>query len=223
VHEGLDTREEALVRRWVAGMSDEEGAMRREALALYLGLLRRWNGVYGLVGPNESARLVERHVLPSLALADRLGARASLLDVGSGAGFPGLVVALFNPERRVVLVERNGKKARFLEHAARRLGLGRLRVVHDDVRRYHDAPFDAITARAWGRAHELVAASAHLAHESSVWYLLKGRAGQAEIAALPPQWRADFTPLLPDAPGGTEDFLLTVVRSKAPLPTGRPV
>ena len=220
--EGLGPGEDALLRRWFADLPEDESAARRDALACYLDLLRRWSGAYGLVGPNESGRLVVRHVLPSLALAARLGPRASLLDVGSRAGFPGLVIAIRDPARRVVLVERNGKKARFLDHAGRRLKLVNLRVAHDDVRRFRDEPFDAVTARAWGPAEELLAASGHLAHEATVWYLLKGRAGRAEIATLPLGWRADFGPLLPSASGRTEDFLLTVVRSGPPLPAGRP-
>jgi 16S rRNA (guanine527-N7)-methyltransferase len=220
---GLTVAEEALLRPWFGDLSEEERDARLRALALYLETLRRWNEAGGLVGPRESGRLVSRHVLPSLALAGRLPPEASLLDVGSGAGFPGLVIALARPERRVVLVERNGKKARFLEHVARRLELAGLAVVHDDVRRVRGAPFDAITARAWGPAQELVAASRHLAHEATVWYLPKGRTGKAEAAALPAGWRADFGPLFAAGAGSEDDFLLTVVRSEPPLPDGCPV
>jgi 16S rRNA (guanine527-N7)-methyltransferase len=219
----LTAAEETLLRPWFGELTEDELASRLRALALYLETLRRWNEVCGLVGPRESERLVPRHVLPSLALAGRLPPEASLLDVGSGAGFPGLVIALRRPQRRVVLVERNGKKARFLEHVARKLELGGLTVAHDDVRHLREAPFDAITARAWGPAPELVAASRHLAHETTVWYLLKGRTGKAETAGLPAGWRAEFGPLFPAGSGSEGDFLLTVVRSEPPLPDGCPV
>lgn len=219
--EELGPTEHALLRPWLTGRDEQEAAVFLDALARYLELLHRWSRAYDLVGPNEFGRLVARHVLPSLALATHLNPRASLLDVGSGAGFPGLVIALRDPTRRVVLVERNGKKARFLDHVARRLNLEHLRVVHDDVRRFQEGPFDVVTARAWGSARDLLAASDHLAHEATVWYLLKGRRGRTEVDALSPSWRPAFAPLFPAAFGRREDFLLTVVRSNPSPSTGR--
>ena len=219
--EELGSGEHALLRPWLTGLDEQDAAVFLDALAHYLELLHRWSRAYDLVGPKEFGRLVARHVLPSLALATYLNPQASLLDVGSGAGFPGLVIALRDPTRRVVLVERNGKKARFLDHVARRLNLEHLQVVHDDVRRFQDGPFDVVTARAWGSARNLLAASGHLAHEATVWHLLKGRRGRTEIDALSPTWRPVFAPLFPDAFGRREDFLLTVVRSNPSPSTGR--
>lgn len=215
-----DEEERARILRLLAALDPGEAEARTAALLLYLEELRRWSRAYALVGPNESPRLVDRHVRPSLLLASRLAPTASVLDVGSGAGFPGLVIALADPARRVVLVERNGKKARFLDHVRRRLGLGRLEVVHGDVHALETSPFDAVTARAWGSARALLEASARLAHPATVWYLLKGPRGAREAADLPAGWHGTWSPLDPGTPPGGRDFLLTVVRSNPPSSSG---
>ncbi|MEM6702631.1 MAG: RsmG family class I SAM-dependent methyltransferase [Acidobacteriota bacterium] len=94
-----------------------------ERLSVHYAELKRWNRVHGLVGRNESADFVERHYAESLIGADELEGRQRLLDIGSGGGFPGLVLAAARPNLDVWLVESRGKKAAFLRATAERMGL----------------------------------------------------------------------------------------------------
>ena len=94
-----------------------------DRLAVHYGELRRWNRVHGLVGRNEGDDFVERHYAESLLGAKELEGRSSLLDIGSGGGFPGLVLAAAHPALRTCLVESRGKKAAFLRATADRMGL----------------------------------------------------------------------------------------------------
>lgn len=205
---------------WLLHLPEEERKRRLLTLVEYLEILTKWNGVYNLVGPREIPRLITHHVLPSLALASRLPEGIRVLDVGSGAGFPGLMVALVSLGRHVTLAERNGKKARFLEHVIRRLRLERTVVFEGDVRALTAGPYDAITARAWGPLPALLRLTRPLAHRSTAWYLLKGPQGIQEARSLPTGWRADWSILeRGERCAGPATYLLRVVRSSFPTET----
>ena len=111
-------------------------------------LVRRWNRAYNLVSRRDVGRIETRHIADSLSLVPWVeGAR--LADVGSGAGFPGIPLAIVGPQWRVTLVERNGKKARFLRQVLIELDIENAEVVLEDARHFDpDAPFDTVTARA---------------------------------------------------------------------------
>ena len=111
-------------------------------------LVRRWNRAYSLVSRRDADRLEARHIADSLSLAPWIeGTR--LADVGSGAGFPGIALAIAGPEWWVALVERSEKKARFLRQALIELEIENAEVVPKDVRDFDpDRPFDTVTARA---------------------------------------------------------------------------
>ncbi len=115
----------------------------------YLSLVRHWNEACGLVSRRDVERLEERHLLDSMAFLPLLDDRQRLLDIGSGGGFPGMVLALGCPEMDVVLVERSEKKARFLRQVIYELGTTRVEVVTQDVRSYEpENLFGTVTARA---------------------------------------------------------------------------
>lgn len=152
----------------------------------YVEELGRWNAAYNLTAVREPAEMVTRHLLDSLVLLPYLGEAGSLLDVGSGAGLPGLVLAIARPELAVTVLDASGKKARFLRHAVRTLALGGVTVVESRMERWTaPRPFDAITSRAFAALAEFVTLTdAPLAPEGR-WLAMKGRIDPAELHALP--------------------------------------
>ncbi len=180
----------ALDIRVPAGASD--------ALTEYLSLVAKWNRAYNLTAIRESGDMIASHVLDSAVALPFLRGRRCL-DAGSGAGFPGMVLALLAPETEWVLVEARGKKARFLRHAVRRLGLDeRVEVAETRLERYQsDAGFDTVTARALADLATLAGWTARLLAPGGRLLALKGRRDriEAERAALARDWRFDVTPV----------------------------
>lgn len=164
---------------------DADGAQLR-ALLDHLALIRRWSRAYNLVGARELERdPVTRHILDSAALLPRL-APGRVLDVGSGAGFPGLTLAILDPAREVFLLDSAGKKVRFLRHAVRDLGLANARAVHERVERFSPGlEFSTITSRAFGSLRSMAEAVRHLATDTTRLLALKGRVPQEELDDLP--------------------------------------
>jgi 16S rRNA (guanine527-N7)-methyltransferase len=126
-----------------------------EALARYLELLSKWNRVYNLTAITDTDEMVARHILDSLSILPFLPRRGRLLDVGTGAGLPGIPLAILLPGTDWVLLDSNGKKTRFVQQAVAELGLKRVKVVQARVQDYHAeasaaaAPFDAVLSRAY--------------------------------------------------------------------------
>ena len=160
-----------------------------ERLLDYVGLLARWNAAYNLSAVRDPAEMVTRHLLDSLAVAP-LVTGATLADLGSGAGLPGIPLALVAPQRQVTLVDSNGKKTRFLRAAVRELGLANVRVVEGRV---EDVPgtFDCVTARAFASLADMLTWGGHLLAPDGLWLALKGRFPQDELAGVPAGFRVE--------------------------------
>ena len=185
-------------------------------LLTYLALLARWNRTYNLTAIRDPRAMVSLHLLDSLAMEPFARAAGTLADLGTGAGLPGIPLAIALPSLRVTLVESNGKKARFLREAVRTLGLDNARVAESRAQAL-DAPgdFDAITARAMATLADLLAAGAHLLRPGGRLLAMKGARPEAEIAALPAGWQvAAVHPLA--VPGlDAERHLVVVEQSPA--------
>lgn len=153
----------------------------------YLELLRRWNAAYNLTAVRDPGQMVTRHLLDSLAIAPHVTG-ANLADLGSGAGLPGIVLAIAAPQRTVTLVDTNGKKARFQREAVRALQLDNVEVVHARVQDV-EGDFDCITARAFASLADMLAWGGHLLADRGRWLAMKGQRPDAELAALPPGFR----------------------------------
>ncbi len=162
-----------------------------ESLLDYLALIVEWNAVHNLTAVRDPAQMVTRHLLDSLAVAPHIEGK-TLADIGSGAGLPGIPLAVALPRLRVWLVESNGKKARFLQTAVQELELGNVEVVH--ARAEAGAPtarVDAVIARAVACLDDLVRyAGPWLANDGRL-YALKGPGVHAELARPPPGWRLE--------------------------------
>jgi 16S rRNA (guanine527-N7)-methyltransferase len=136
--------------------SVELPAAQVEALAAYLDLLVRWNKVYNLTGLRDPGELIDRHLLESLALEPLL-VGDSIADVGSGAGLPGIPLAIVEPQRRFTLIESRAKRVRFLRHVAADLRLANVAVAHGRAEHLRpDKPFATVLARAVAPPPELL-------------------------------------------------------------------
>ena len=153
----------------------------RARLDAFGDLLRRWNRVYNLVSRHDIRHLEAKHVQDSLSLAPSVrGTR--IADVGSGAGFPGIPLAIAGGDWSVTLVERSATKARFLRQALIELDLGNATVVEQDVSTYQPAsPFHTVTARAFAKPPVAWEAVRHLLGPDGVALLQTGAALSAEV------------------------------------------
>ncbi|HXY97751.1 MAG TPA: 16S rRNA (guanine(527)-N(7))-methyltransferase RsmG [Steroidobacteraceae bacterium] len=179
-------------------------------LLALLDELERWNRSYNLTAIESREEMVTHHLLDSLSVSpDLTGTR--IADVGTGAGFPGLPLAIANPERQFTLIDGNGKKVRFVAHAARTLELSNVKALHaraEDL--VAEAPFDTITARALAPLPELVALLAPISGPRTRVLAMKGRWPEEEVAKLPAPWRLSGSRRI-EVPGlGAERCVLTL-------------
>lgn len=160
-----------------------------EQLLAYVQLIAKWNKVYNLTAVRPGEMLVQ-HLFDSLSVVGPLnrqtGGRAiRLLDVGSGAGLPGVVIAICCPEVHVDCVDTVGKKAAFIQQAASQLQLPNLRGLHDRVEKLA-GPYDVICSRAFASLADFVTWSQGALAGQGVWLAMKGKRPDAELADLPP-------------------------------------
>ena len=156
----------------------------RERLIAYLGLLAHWNRSYNLTAVRDPLEMIHRHVLDSLAPLPHVRGE-QCLDVGSGAGLPGLVLAVARPGQSWVLLDSNGKKCRFLSHARIELGLDNVRVERCRVEDFYPgARFSTIISRALSNLAAFVAGAGHLLAPGGCLLAMKGRNPERELSTL---------------------------------------
>ena len=174
--------------------------------------LAHWNRQYNLTGITDVESMVSHHLLDSLAVHRYLHG-ASVADVGTGAGFPGLPLALVNPERRFTLIDSNGKKIRFVSHAVRTLGLMNAEPLQARVETLRpERPFDIVLARAFAPMPELLETVAPLCGSETRVLAMKGKWPKSELEELPARWRVADSHTL-SVPGLAEDRCLVVLMS----------
>jgi 16S rRNA (guanine527-N7)-methyltransferase len=154
----------------------------------YLDLLQRWNATYNLTAVREREGMLRQHLADCLAVIAPLSAhlqQGRVLDVGSGGGLPGVVLAVMLPALDVTCVDTVGKKAAFVRQVALTLQLANLHAEHCRVEQLKARPFDLITARAFASLADFSRLTRHLLAPGGVWMALKGKHPADEIAALP--------------------------------------
>lgn len=165
-----------------------------ERLLDYVDLLLRWNAAYNLTAVRDADGMVTRHLLDSLAIASLVQGDRSV-DIGSGAGLPGIPLALVAadlgaPQRQFLLVDSNGKKARFLRAVVREMQLARVAVAESRVESV-PGTFDCVTSRAFATLADMLGWGRHLLAPGGQWLAMKGRVDADELAAVPAAFRVE--------------------------------
>ncbi|MEY2874052.1 MAG: rRNA ((527)-N(7))-methyltransferase RsmG [Pseudomonadota bacterium] len=161
-----------------------------DRLLAYLDLLARWNKVYNLTALRDPAQMLTHHLLDSLAVMAPMrrhtgGAAVSVMDVGSGGGLPGVVIATTQPDATVTCVDTVQKKVTFVRQVAAELRLPNLHARHTRVEAITDTQWPLITARAFASLPDIVTLTRPLLAPGGVWMAMKGQHPADEIAALP--------------------------------------
>ncbi|PCJ32238.1 MAG: 16S rRNA (guanine(527)-N(7))-methyltransferase RsmG [Gammaproteobacteria bacterium] len=159
-------------------------------LQRYVELLLKWNKVYNLTSVRNVNEMVSRHILDSLAIIPHLKGE-SLLDVGTGAGLPGIPIAIAFPDMAVTLLDTNSKKTRFLQQAKAELGLNNVTVVHARVEAAELPKFDIITTRAFASVEDIIALTGHHCADEGCLLLMKGVQSDEEIATIGAGFKLD--------------------------------
>lgn len=185
-------------------------------LMRYLAELEKWNATYNLSGIKVVDEMVTRHLLDSLSVLPalpQLADGARLIDVGSGAGIPGLILAIARPGVQVKTLDSAGKKARFMRHAIRALNLANAAVFEGRAEDHLPVDtYDFIISRAFASLADFVTVTEHLAGPDSRWLAMKAHVDDAERAALPARFVIESTTRLP-VPGLDEMRQLLVIRA----------
>ena len=184
---------EAVLRAGLAELHVSLSDAQVQGLLDYQNLIGKWTKVYNLTAVRDPAEMLTHHLLDSLAavaplqkhLQGRGLSAASLLDVGSGAGLPGVVLAICCPSLAVTCVDTVGKKAAFIKHVALALGLPNLSGLHARVETITQ-PFDVICSRAFASLADFAGWSQAALAPGGVWMALKGKHPAEELTMLPP-------------------------------------
>ncbi|HEY0563034.1 MAG TPA: 16S rRNA (guanine(527)-N(7))-methyltransferase RsmG [Methylophilus sp.] len=176
--------EAALLANGIAEMGLAVSEYAQQQLLQYLALLQKWNKVYNLTAVRQPQDMVTLHLLDSLSVLPYVG-HQNLLDVGSGAGLPGIVMAICKPELAVTTIDTVQKKAIFMRQVKGELGLDNLTVVHARVENYQPpAPFAQIISRAFSDIALFTQLTQHLIARNGQWLAMKGLVPTQEFVGL---------------------------------------
>lgn len=161
-----------------------------DQLQAYLALIHKWNQVYNLTAVRQPAAMLTQHLVDSLSLVEPLrrhtqGKALRVMDVGSGGGLPGVVLAIVMPELTVVCVDAVAKKTSFIQQVAAELRLTNLRGEHSRVEQLKIEPFDLITSRAFASLADFTHLTVQHLKPGAIWLAMKGQMPQDEMDALP--------------------------------------
>ena len=203
------------IRRGLEELSLEHSELQLDRLDAYLALLHKWNRAYNLTAVRDPAQMIGRHLLDSLAVEPLLRG-THFADVGTGAGLPGIPLAIMRPDSRFELIDSNGKKIRFVTQAINELKLDNAHATQCRVEEHRpQRGYDAVTSRAFAALTDMALGCSHLLVPGGELLALKGVYPDEEIQALPPQYRVEASHAL-RVPGETGQRHLIVVKTVEP-------
>ena len=177
----MDTSLENRLQRGCDALGLQCDAGQRQQLLAYLQLLHKWNAAYNLTAVRDPAQMVTRHLLDSLAVAPYLPA-GNAIDVGTGAGLPGVPLAIVFPQRQFALLDSNGKKTRFLFQVKTALSLDNMQVHHQRVESFQPSGYyDVVLSRAYASLRDMVSSCRHLLAPGGRFLAMKGSLDPGEL------------------------------------------
>lgn len=160
-------------------------AQQIESLLAFLAMLGRWNKTYNLTAVRDPLEMLRLHVLDSAAIHHHIQGASSIIDVGSGAGLPGIPLAILNPQKQFTLLDSNGKKTRFIFQAIAELGLPNAQEVNQRVEQYQpETAFDWVTSRAFSSLPKMLKQCDHLVAEEGYFLAMKGKKPHLELSQI---------------------------------------
>ncbi len=185
---------------------------QQASLIKYVELLNKWNKAYNLTAVRKPDQMVTRHLLDSLSICPYLRGK-QVLDVGTGAGLPGIPLAIIFPERQFTLLDSNNKKTRFVVQAVSELELPNVDVVQSRVEEFESkALFDTIITRAYSTIGDMIGQTSHLLASDGVFLAMKGTNPIAEVDELASNYRVEQTHKI-KVPGLEEERHLLEIKS----------
>jgi len=191
-------------------MEVEYSSEQRDMLLAYLQLLMTWNKAYNLTAIRDPGEMIKLHLLDSLAVLPHLSGKR-LIDVGTGAGLPGIPLAIMCPERDFTLLDSNGKKTRFLFQARCDLGLSNLKEINSRVENHQpEVPYDAVLSRAFTSVAGMVKKCSHLLSPEGLFLAMKGKFPQSELSEVGKDYKVNASHTL-QVPGVDGERHLIVI------------
>jgi 16S rRNA (guanine527-N7)-methyltransferase len=199
----------------IAEMGLDISLTQQEQLLDYLALMFKWNSVYNLTSLRDPMQMVTHHLLDSLAAVPAFADAKNVLDVGSGGGLPGIVLAVVRPDMKVSMIDTVHKKTAFLTQVKAQLGLANVSIHTMKVQELAVSDkFDVITSRAFADLSDFVNWSSHLLAEQGRYIALKGTAPQDEQERVPAEWKVTKVEPLQVPRLGAERHLVHIQKSK---------
>jgi len=202
------------LQRGISSLSLNCNEEKLSSLLAYIDLLKKWNSAYNLLGGNESASLVSRHILDSLSVAPYLEGNL-IADIGAGAGLPGIPLAILNPSKKFVLIDSNGKKTRFMFQAKIQLGLDNISIENCRIEHYQSIEqIDMVTCRALSTLADTLTMLQPIFSEECKLLAMKGHYPEDEISQLPEGFELSRSIKL-DVPGSeSQRHLIEIMRKR---------
>ncbi|RIY31617.1 16S rRNA (guanine(527)-N(7))-methyltransferase RsmG [Psittacicella hinzii] len=189
-----------------------------EQLIAYLELMHKWNKAYNLTAIKDPEEMLIKHVVDSLAVAPYFAKYSKVLDVGTGAGLPGIPLAIYfakaNPEMHFYLLDSLGKRIQFLRQVVLTLKLKNVTIIHSTVEDYNEQQFDCITSRAFTALDRMTLVCQHLLADQGNYLLLKGAKAQEELQTMPESFSlVSLDNIIVPGIEDNERYLVTLQRS----------
>ncbi len=202
---------DALLRTGLKHLGQNYSDQQIQLFIAYVLLLDRWNSAFNLTAVKNPEEMLTRHLLDSLSVLPYLvGER--FIDVGTGAGLPGIALAIAEPQHHFVLLDSNGKKIRFLFQVRSLLGLSNVKEVQERAEHYRaEGRYDGVVSRAFTSLSAMVRASDHMLGPGGRFYAMKGRFPDRELSELPKHYNVDVVVKL-NVPGLDEERHLIIIQ-----------